>query len=77
MIPDVVVIAAALPAAYWLLKARKFKTCRRCGGIGHLVRRLGAPKTCRACHGTGLRSRTQRRKARRLFADQNPGRTPR
>ena len=60
----VLVIGAVLAAAYWLLKTRKFKTCRRCGGIGHLVRRLGAPKTCRACHGTGLATRSGRRTTR-------------
>ena len=63
----VLVILALLAAGYWLLKARPFKTCPRCKGFGSATRILGGPVPCRACHGTGLRMRSQRRKARRLL----------
>lgn len=63
------ILLGFLALCVWLLSARRFKTCPRCGGIGHLARRLGPPKPCRACKGTGLRSRSQRRKARALLGE--------
>lgn len=57
-------IAALLALAYWLIKTRPFKICRRCHGIGQLNRRFAAPKPCRACKGTGLSTRAARRKAK-------------
>jgi hypothetical protein len=74
---SVLVILALLAAGYWLLKARPFKTCPRCKGYGSKTRVLGGPKPCRTCHGTGLRKRSQRRKARRLLGDQPARRAPR
>jgi hypothetical protein len=65
----VLVILAPLAVCYWLLKARPFKTCPRCKGFGSKTRVLGGPVPCRACHGTGLRKRSQRRKAHRLLGD--------
>lgn len=70
-------ILAMLAAAYWLLKARPFKTCPRCKGYGSKTSILTGPTPCRACHGTGLRSRTQRRKMRRLPGGQSSGRSHR
>ena len=67
-------LAAFAVLAYWLLKARPFKTCPRCRGYGSKTRLLGGPKPCRACHGTGLRKRSQRRKARRMSAARLAGR---
>lgn len=62
------VILALLAVAYWLLfKARPFKTCPSCKGYGSKTSVLGGIKPCRHCHGTGLRKRSQRRKARRLL----------
>ena len=65
-------ILALLAAAYYLFKARPFKTCPSCKGYGSKTSILGGIKPCRHCHGTGLRKRNQRRKARRLFSDQAP-----
>jgi DnaJ-class molecular chaperone len=66
----ILAILALLAACSWLLKARPFKTCPRCNGFGSKTRLLGGPVPCRACHGTGLRKRSQRRKARRLLGNQ-------
>ncbi len=70
----ILVILGFAAVCYILIKARPFKTCPRCRGIGHMIRVIGPAKTCRACKGTGLRTRRARRKARRLFADQSTGR---
>ena len=61
------VILALLAAAYYLFKSRAFKTCPSCKGYGSKTSILGGIKPCRHCHGTGLRKRSQRRKARRLL----------
>ena len=71
----VLVILALLTAGYFLLKARPFKTCPRCRGFGSTTRILGGPVPCRVCHGTGLRKRSQRRKARRLLGSRSHGGT--
>jgi len=57
--------AALITLCYWLwIKARPFKTRRKCGGYGRLARRFGPPKDCRKCKGTGLRTRNSRKAAR-------------
>ena len=72
---SVLVILAVLGAVgCWLLKKRPFKTCPRCRGFGSTTRILGGPVPCRACHGTGLRKRSQRRKARQLLGASARGR---
>ena len=61
-------ILGALAAGYYVLfKARPFKTCPSCKGYGSKTSILGGITPCRHCHGTGLRKRSQRRKARRLL----------
>jgi hypothetical protein len=71
------VILALLAAAYYLFKARPFKTCTHCKGYGSKTSILGGIKACRHCHGTGLRKRSQRRKARRLLDAPSPRSTRR
>jgi hypothetical protein len=63
------ILLAFLALLAWLMRARRFATCPSCGGLGVLHRRLGSVKTCRACKGTGLRKRSQRRKARAILGD--------
>ena len=60
-----------------LVRVRPFQTCPRCRGLGHMRRVIGPTTYCRTCHGTGLRKRSQRRKARRLLGDQPARRTRR
>lgn len=67
--PGLVLLAAAIVVLI-LARVRPLQTCPRCRGLGHMRRIVGQAKYCRACHGTGLRKRTQRRKARRLLGDQ-------
>ena len=67
----VLVILALLAVAYYLLfKSRAFKTCPSCKGYGSKTSILRGITPCRHCHGTGLRKRSQRRKARRLLGGQ-------
>ena len=63
-------ILAGLAAGYYVLfKARPFKTCPSCKGYGSKSSILGGIKPCRHCHGTGLRKRSQRRRASRLLGE--------
>lgn len=64
-----VILALLAAACYLLFKARPFKTCPSCKGYGSKTSVLGGIKPCRHCHGTGLRKRSQRRKARRLLGE--------
>lgn len=65
------VALGAVAVALILARLRPFQTCPRCRGLGHMRRVIGPTTYCRACHGTGLKKRSQRRKARRLLGDQS------
>lgn len=65
-----VILALLAATCYLLFKARPFKTCPSCKGYGSKTSILGGIKPCRHCHGTGLRKRSHRRKARRLLGEQ-------